>query len=85
MRKFCILIVFILALFAMPFQADYLCAAPDNGNHFGRSGNNGNHYGGGKGGGRGHGVPDAGTTLTLLAVGMSALGMYSIFRGKREN
>jgi len=49
--------------------------------------NNGHGGGHGWGWGRGgfHGVPDPGTTLSLLGIGVAAAGVYSVFRkGKRK-
>ncbi|HAR94996.1 MAG TPA: hypothetical protein DCR97_03390 [Deltaproteobacteria bacterium] len=99
MNKFLVLVLFVLVLVGSSWQpfcavdSDQLVyAAPGDprgghgggvGNGVGKGGGKGGGYGGGHGGGRGHGVPDLGTSLSLLGLGVAAAGAYSIYRKRK--
>ncbi len=81
MKKYLLSVVFVSALITVP-----LAALAEKGGH---PGNQGNHYGWSKGGGNSHGVPDLGSTLSLLGMGMAAVGVgtgfWKVKRNKKGN
>lgn len=77
MKRYLVLVLFVFALVAAPLISSV--SAADNGN-------NGNHNGWYKNGRASNvGVPDAATTLSLLMVGMTAVGAYSVLLRRKHD
>jgi len=91
MKKYLVTCFFVAFMFMMTgipfqvFQVDLTQSVYAMGSHGGKHGSvyssNGNAYGHNKT--KRHGVPDPGTALTLLGIGVAAVGGYAFYRRRK--